>query len=157
MKAFIFLITLCTFQIGFDKNRKIVAVKSDIYSDGGWNYNGCDSPFAVIYGQSCYHIPALKFTPYGVKTHTQAHTSMRAPGKCNGHAMLEHMLEHAAAVLNISPLELRLNNLMMEGSPILPPPQTLNTPCKIPEMVEQIKTSSDYANRIMAAETFNKV
>ena len=111
----------------------------------------------MSFGQNCYHIPALNFSPYGVKTHTQSHTAMRAPGMCNTHAMLENMMEHAAAELNISPLELRLNNVMEQGSPVIPPPNTLDVPCPIKDIVEQIKVSSDYDQRIQAASTFNEV
>ena len=50
---------------------KIVGVQSDVYSDGGWNLNNADSSFALRFGQSCYHIPALSYTPYGVTTQTQ--------------------------------------------------------------------------------------
>ena len=67
-------------QIGFDASKKIVGVKSDMYCDGGWSPNGVDAFFAQFFGQSCYHIPNLKFGPFGVKTHTQATTATRAPG-----------------------------------------------------------------------------
>jgi len=99
----------------------------------------------------------LKFSAFGVKTHTQSHTAMRAPGMCNGHAMLEHMMEHAAAELNVSPLELRMNNVMVQGSPVIPPPNTLDVPCPIKDIVDQIKVSSDYDQRIQAASSFNEV
>ena len=61
----------------------------------------------------------------------KTHTATRAPGIVNGHAMLEHMLEHAASQMAVDPMELRMNNLMMKGSPILPPPATLPVPCPI--------------------------
>ena len=57
--------------MGFDANRKIKAVKADIYCDAGWNLNKEDSIMACLFGQSCYHIPSLSFTPYGVSTMTQ--------------------------------------------------------------------------------------
>ena len=76
---------------------------------------------------------------------------------CNGHAMLEHMMEHAAAELNVSPLELRMNNVMVQGSPVIPPPNTLDVPCPIKDIVDQIKVSSDYDQRIQAASSFNEV
>lgn len=34
----------------------------------------------------------------------------------NGAAMLEHMMQQAAAELGIQPIDLRLNNLMFQGS-----------------------------------------
>ena len=134
-----------------------MGVVSDIYADGGWNFNGVDSSFAVIFGQSCYHIPALRFTPYGVRTNIHTHTAVRAPGMCNGHAMLEAIIEHAAAELGLEPLELRMNNLMMEGSPILPPPNTLPTPCPLPEMMSIVTASSTLEERKAAAAAFNEV
>lgn len=87
---------------------------------------------------------------------TQTHTSARAPGMVNGHAMLEHMLEHAASQMEVDPMELRMNNLMMEGSPVLPPPATLPVPCPIEDMVGQLKAKADYDNRVAAANTFNQ-
>ncbi len=134
-----------------------MAVVSDLYADGGWNYNGVDSAFAVIFGQSCYHIPALRFTPYGVRTNIHTHTAVRAPGMVNGHAMLEAIMEHAAAELGLEPLGLRLGNLMVEGSPILPPPNTLPTPCPIPDMMDQVTASSQLQDRKAAVAAFNEV
>jgi len=144
-------------QIGFDSQRKILAVESDLYADGGWNFNGVDSSFAIVFGQSCYHVPALRFTPFGVRTHIHTHTAVRAPGMVNGHAMLESIMEHAAAEMGIEPLALRLGNLMVEGSPILPPPNTLPTPCPINDMLNQVTASATLDERKTAAAAFNEV
>ena len=47
--------TLCILrfsaQIGFDADKKIVGVKSDVYSDGGWTWQGADALFACYFGQ----------------------------------------------------------------------------------------------------------
>ena len=40
-----------------------------------------DAFLAQFFGQSCYQVPNLAFAPFGVKTHTQATTATRAPGK----------------------------------------------------------------------------
>lgn len=132
-------------------------MESSIFCDSGWNFNRIDAMSAVNNGQNCYHIPALKYTPFGVKTHTPANTPTRAPGSTNGHAMMEYIMEHAAAELNIDPLELKQNNLMNVGSPVLPPPALLETVNPISSMINQLKTSSDYTNRISAAQIFNQV
>ena len=39
----------------------------------------------------------------------------------NGHAMIENIIEHAAAVLGMTPLELKLKNMMSLGDPVMPP------------------------------------
>ena len=42
----------------------------------------------------------------------------------NGVAMIEVMLEHAAAELGMSPLDLRMKNMLESGDAIMPPPDT---------------------------------
>ena len=51
-----------------------------MYCDGGWSLNGVDTPIAILFGQSCYHLPNLQLNPFGVTTHTTTHTTIRAPG-----------------------------------------------------------------------------
>jgi len=144
------------YQIGFDANRKILGVKSDIYCDGGWTFNGDDSFLAQLFGQSCYNIPALSFSPYAVKTTTHSNTAVRAPGMVNAHAMIEHMLEHSAAEMGMNPLDLMMANLMQEGSPLIPPPNVLDVPCPITEMVEKIKQTGNYEARKQEMDLFNQ-
>ena len=54
-----------------------------MYCDGGWSLNGVDTPIAILFGQSCYHLPNLQLNPFGVTTHTTTHTTIRAPGTTN--------------------------------------------------------------------------
>jgi len=148
------------YEIGFDADRKIVGVKSDIYSDAGCVFQSGDSWIACFYGQSTYNIPALTYNAWSVKTHCQAHTAVRAPGMCNGHAMFEHMMEHSAAELGVSPLELRMSNTMTENSPILCLPENLTLAalgetCKTEDIVAKLKESSDYDTRVAAATAYN--
>ena len=88
--------------------------------------NEADSMVAAIFGQSCYKIPNIKLAPFGVRTDTHPPTATRAPGMCNGHAMIESILEHAAYELGWSSLNLRQQNLMEKGDPVMPPPLTLS-------------------------------
>ena len=130
---------------------------ASIYCDGGWSLNTVFSGFAVLFGQSCYNVPALRLTPYGVRTDLPPPTFMRAPGIVNGYSMIEAIMQHAAAEIGTSPLELRMKNLMKEGDPVMPIPDTLNEANPISSMVDKIKTSGDYNSRLEAAESFNKV
>ena len=41
-------------------------------------------------------VPAARMTPWGVRLDTPPPTATRAPGMCNGHAMIESILQHAA-------------------------------------------------------------
>ena len=114
------------------------------------------------YAQSCYRIPALNFLKYGVKTHTPSNTPMRGPAAVNGHAMIENIIEHAAAELQMDPVELRLINQLSVGDtiipqPLIPPPVVLETQNPIPNYVAELKQTSDYDARVAQLEEFNKV
>ena len=39
-----------------------------------------------------------------------------------GHALIETIMEHAAAQLGLDPLSLKMNNMLARGDQILPPP-----------------------------------
>ena len=134
-----------------------MAIQSSLYCDGGWSLNEVDSDFAAIFGQSCYKIPALRFAPYGVRTDTQPPTATRAPGMFNGHAIIEAIMQHAAVEIGMSPLDLRMNNLMEQGDPVMPPPLTLDVPCPISSMIEDVMSSGEFTARKEAALTFNQV
>ena len=56
---------------------KIVGLESSIYSNSGWNFNDGDSATAAIYSQSCYKIPNIRLSSFGIKTHTQTPTAAR--------------------------------------------------------------------------------
>jgi len=147
---------LFDYKIGLDRDNKIQALECDLYCDGGWNgFNDVDSAFACVFGQSCYKVPNLKFTPYGVKTTTPSPTATRAPGMCNGHAMIEAIMQHAAAEIGIPPFELRVGNLMEQGDPTMSPPFTLNVPSPMPDMIQQMTTSADLDARRAAITDFN--
>lgn len=65
-------------------------------------------------------------------------------------------MEHAAVELKVDPVELRMINQMVAGSPILPPPKVLETQNPIPEYVAQLKESSEFDQRMVDLESFNK-
>ena len=46
----------------------------------------------------------------------------RGPGMVQGHALIETIMEHAAAQLGLDSLSLKMNNMLARGDQILPPP-----------------------------------
>ena len=93
--------------------------------------------------------------PYGVRTDTCPPTATRAPGMINGAAMIEAILEHAAAEIGASAHDLRMNNMMEEGDIVLPPPYTLKEPNPVPQIISDLQTSADYSARMSAVQAFN--
>merc|ERR1711962_1767715 len=146
---------LFDYRIGLNADGKIQALTTEIYADGGWSLNDVDSMFAIIFGQSCYKVPTARMMPYGVRLNTPTPTAMRAPGMCNGHAMIESIMQHCAAEMSMSPAELREANLVEQGDPIMPPGRTLEDPSPIAMMIEKCKTDSEYVSRRQAVDEFN--
>jgi len=146
---------LFDYKIGLDKDGKILGIESKLYCDGGWSCNDVDSAFACVFGTSCYNIPALKYTPYGVRTDTHPPTAVRAPGMVNGNSMIEAILQHAAVEMGMNPMALRTTNLMKQGDPVMPPGRFLDAPSPIPEMLEQLNTSAEMAPRQAEILAFN--
>ena len=58
--------------------------------------------------------------------------------------------------MGLDPTELRLINQMTQGSPIIPPPKSLETANPIPDYVTQLKQAADYENRVENIRTFNE-
>ena len=103
-------------------------MNNSIYCDGGWSSpSSVDSPGATMIAQNCYRVPALKIKTFGVRTDTYSPTATRAPAMINGHAMIENIIEHAAAELGVTPLELKLKNMMTTGDPVMPPNNILGS------------------------------
>ena len=146
---------LFDYRIGLSADGKIQALTTEIYADGGWSLNDVDSMFAIIFGQSCYKIPTARMMPYGVRLNTPTPTAMRAPGMCNGHAMIESIMQHCAAEMSMTPSELREANLVEQGDPIMPPGRTLEDPSPIAMMIEKCKTDSDFVARRQTVDDFN--
>merc|ERR1719350_2645809 len=65
-------------------------------------------------------------------------------------------MQHSAIEIGMSPLDLRLNNLMEQGDPIMPPPLTLDVTSPISTMIDNVKTSGEFTARKEAAVQFNK-
>ena len=146
---------LFDYRIGLSAEGKIQALTTEIYADGGWSLNDVDSMFAIIFGQSCYKIPTARMMPYGVRLNTPTPTAMRAPGMCNGHAMIESIMQHCAAEMSMTPNELREANLVEQGDPIMPPGRTLEDPSPIAMMIEKCKSDSEFIARRQTVDDFN--
>ena len=112
-------------QVGVKSDGSILALEMSAYSQGSWDFNGADSFYCVTFAQSAYNIPSLAITPYGVRTHTAKPTAMRAPGNVNQHAVMETIMEHVAAQTGLSPLQVRMKNLIKQGDPVMPPDTNL--------------------------------
>ena len=148
---------LFDYKIGLNEDGKIQALTTEMYADGGWSLNDMfsGSMLAPIFGQGCYKIPTARTMLNKVRLDTPTPTAVRAPGMTNGHAMIESIMQHCAAEMNMSPSELRETNLVEQGDPIMPPGKTLEDPTPIAMMIGKCKTDSEFVARQRIVDEFN--
>ncbi len=73
-----------------------------------------------------------------------------------GHAAIEHVVEHVAAELGMDPLEFRLVNLFQKGDKLLEGIEFEEDTNPIVPLIEQIQNDANFAQRKVAVETFNR-
>ena len=87
-------------------------------------------------------------------------------GSIQGGALTEYIMEHIAHTLKKDALEIRMNNILKQGDPLLISIGEIFNPTGlakfdtenlIPRMIEEIKESADYENRLKLVEKFNQV
>jgi len=79
-------------------------------------------------------------------------------GSTQGYAIIEAIMEHIAHYLGKDPLDVRMVNQIKTGDPIYSVPgYTFDGVNLIPQMLDEIKKSGDYAERKKFLENFNSV
>ncbi|KAL0029788.1 hypothetical protein WJX77_000034 [Trebouxia sp. C0004] len=154
------------YDVGFDDSGNIHALDLRLFLLGGIIMGGSTVDVMSLAGMldQAYAIPAYQFDIKLCKTNRPPHSAVRAPGKFESPLIMEHIIEHVAARLNLDPVTVReLNFLkapptgpeegtvtMALGSTI---PASLYT---LPRLWDQLKTEAQYAKRLAQVNEFNK-
>lgn len=116
----------------FDADGTIIAREFDIQLNSGAYAD--NSPFvlekAVNRCFGPYHVPNLRVRGRSIYTNTSPASSYRGFGAPQGVFAGETNLDHAAAQLDIDPVELRMRNLVEPGGQILPGKRGLDADLK---------------------------
>ena len=80
-------------------------------------------------------------------TDKPSNTYLRAPGSTQGHAAIEHVMEHLAHKLEVDPLIFRMNNMVGRTEDKHP----------IREIMDKLMETSGFDKRKPEIEQFNKV
>ncbi len=105
------------FSAGYDDQGKVLAVRVDIFSDGGWSLD-LSQPIidrAVFHLDNIYYLPAVAFTGRVVRTNTTSHTAFRGFGGPQGMLVIEEIMDRVARRLGLPPEVVRERN-MYHGS-----------------------------------------
>lgn len=131
------------YEVGFQENGTITYMDTKLYQNNGHVINESALPTTVHHFQNCYDNSTWKLTAYSVMTDVPVNTYCRAPGSTEGIAFIETIMEHIAKTVQKDPIEVKLNNVKKGDN-------------NIPDIVKDLKVSSDYVQRRNAVENFNK-
>lgn len=138
------------YEVGFDESGKILALNSQLFSDGGAYADLSTSIMerAMLHIDNAYFIPNLRVTGQVCRTHMHPHTAFRGFGGPKGVATIEKIIEEIAHVLNLDPLDVRKANLYSAaaGRNTTHYGQTVENNI-LPELFESLEKESDYRAR----------
>ncbi|XP_066997187.2 xanthine dehydrogenase [Anabrus simplex] len=133
----------CDYEVGVDDDGVIKYMDTTIYENSGFCFNESVSALTIHHFTNCYDSSTWAVKGVAVRTDLPSNTYCRAPGTTEGIAFIENIMEHIGKVLNKDPVQVRLNNMKKENNPL-------------PQLISDLKKSSDYEERILTVEEYNK-
>ncbi|EFA11446.2 uncharacterized protein LOC656938 [Tribolium castaneum] len=105
---------LWDYEMGVDGSGTIQYLDLTLYSDYGVGGNEPNLPYVLDAVLGAYRTDFWHVKAYKVSTNNPASCYIRAPGTCEGLAIIESIMEHAAVTLGIDPTDFRLKNMKAE-------------------------------------------
>jgi len=101
------------FEAGFDDEGRLLAVKAELVSDGGWSLDLSQPVLdrALFHLDNAYYIPAVDFSGRVAKTNVTSHTAFRGFGGPQGMIVIEEIVDRVARTLGLAPEVVRERNL----------------------------------------------
>lgn len=108
---------LARYEVGFDDSGKVLALKADLFSDGGWSLDLSDPVMsrALFHIDNAYRIPNLTVTGRVAKTHKTSQTAFRGFGGPQGMVVVEDAMERVARHLGLEAHTVREKAFYAEG------------------------------------------
>jgi xanthine dehydrogenase molybdopterin binding subunit/xanthine dehydrogenase small subunit len=104
---------LARFKVGFDSQGMLLALKAQLYSNGGWamDLSQAVTDRALFHLDNSYYIPQVEFQGRVVKTNLSSNTAFRGFGGPQGMLVIEEIIDRVARQLGLPPEEVRERNL----------------------------------------------
>ncbi len=145
------------YDVGFDEDGRIQAIDFMQASRCGMSadLSGAISDRAMFHADNAYYLNDVTITSHRCKTNTVSNTAFRGFGGPQGMFGIECVIDEIAFALGKDPLEVRKLNLYGgEGRNITPYSMTVEDSV-LPEIIQELEASSDYARRRAAVRDFN--
>jgi xanthine dehydrogenase large subunit len=144
------------FRVGFDASGKLLALKLQLFSDGGYSLD-LSAPVlsrAMFHADNCYFLPDVEILGRVCRTHCVSHTAFRGFGGPQGMFLIEEILDRIARTLALPPHWVRERNFYSPGD-TTHYGQTLTDAERIHRIWQELKASSEFEARLEAVQQFN--
>ena len=147
---------LARYAAGFTLEGRLEGIRVSLYADGGWSLDLSDPVLAraLFHLDNAYLLPAADLTGYVCRTHKTSQTAFRGFGGPQGMLVIEDIMDQAARRLGLPPELVRERNFYREGD-ATHYGQTVKDAGRIDTIWNQLKRSSEFAERRSAIDTFN--
>ena len=148
---------LARWEVGFTDDGRIVALKSDYYSNGGFS---ADLSLAImertlLHSDNAYFIPNIAVTGTVCRTNLASNTAFRGFGGPQGVAMIENAIEEIARVLHVDPIIIRQRNCYGVDSNNVTPYGQVVRHNVLPAIISKLVEDCRYHERAKAVIAFN--
>ncbi|GEM86723.1 xanthine dehydrogenase molybdopterin binding subunit [Meiothermus granaticius] len=151
-------------KVGFTPEGQLLALKMELYADGGWSLDLSEAVLAraVCHSDNAYFIPHMEVIGRVCKTHKTSQTAFRGFGGPQGMVFIEEVLDRVARTLGLPPEVVRERNFYGATETKLDP-ETLTTHYgqfvkdweRMHQIWHELKLSSDFAQRRAEIAAFN--
>ncbi len=144
------------YEVGFDPEGRLLAVKALLQSDGGAYLDLSSSILerAMFHLDGAYFLPNVRIEGVCFRTHHHPHTAFRGFGGPQGNMTIESILEDVAHFLKKDASEVRRINLYSGNNLRTPYGQVLENNL-LPAIHDRVLESSRYRERLQEIIAFN--
>ena len=144
-------------QVGFEPNGRITALRIAFYSDGG---AAADLSLPVmertlLHADNAYYLPNVEFTGRVCRTNKPPNTAFRGFGGPQAVAVVEGIIESIAHDLKLDAYDVRLRNVYGVGERDLTPYGQVVRQNHLPEILATLAVQSEYKQRLAEIRTAN--
>jgi len=104
---------LARFEVGFDAEGHVLAVRAELWADGGWtlDLSRAIADRALFHLDNSYYLPAVDIRSTVAKTNLASNTAFRGFGGPQGMVIIEEIMDRVARACGLPPEVVRARNL----------------------------------------------
>jgi xanthine dehydrogenase molybdopterin binding subunit/xanthine dehydrogenase small subunit len=150
---------LARFEVGFDQRGKLLAVRIQLWSDGGWalDLSQAVTDRALFHLDNSYYLPAVEFSGQVAKTNLSSNTAFRGFGGPQGMLVIEEIIDRVARRVGLDPETVRSRNLYRgKGATNTTHYGQEISDQRIPKIWRELMKSSQFARRRALLRDWNR-